>query len=317
MVRAVRWKLVGKRTKAERRDQRKNIILRDAGITEKTQSRYYVALGMLLQFLTTPFSTLDMDEQICDWIQSCWEEGESIHIVSDGLCGLHHFEPWTKRTIPMSWKLFGIWRKLESPDRAPPLTKSIIYSWANYALDHNHYEFGALLLLGFFALLRTGELLQVRPKDLLLTDSQGIVSLFETKTGQRDNVAEMVAFDDFLTLEFFRAVKQRRNVEERINVPIWCHSAQAFREQFKRYIHRFDLEALQFRPYSLRRGGATALFQASGSMELTMLKGRWSSNRVARIYISDAMSYLPGMTFTQKANAMLKDWDPFKFSSTC
>ena len=312
MARAVRWRLVGRRTKQERRLQRKNIVLRDAGITDKTQSRYYVGLLLLLKFLTDPTSCLQLDEQICDWIQSVCEQGESIHIVSDALCGLHHYEPWTKRQIPMAWKIFGIWRKLETPDRAPPLVCNIIYSWANYALDHKELEFGALLLLGFFALLRTGELLQVRPKDLLLGTTSGIVSLFQTKTGQRDNVAEMVAFEDDMTLEFLRAVKLHCSSPERINVPIWCHSAQAFRNKFKHYMKRFDLHSHQFRPYSLRRGGATWLFQSTGSMEAALVKGRWSSHRVARIYISDALSYLPGLTFSSEAKSMLQKWDPFK-----
>ena len=45
-----------------------------------------------------------------------------------------------------------------------------------------------------------------------------------------------------------------------------------------------------FKPYSLRRGGATAYFRASGSMELTLERGRWSSARVGRIYINDGLA---------------------------
>ena len=72
-------------------------------------------------------SAVELDEQTCDWIQSSWDSGKALHIISDGLCGLRHFEPWTKRLLPMAWKLFGIWKKLESPNRAPPLTVDMIY----------------------------------------------------------------------------------------------------------------------------------------------------------------------------------------------
>ena len=185
----------------------------------------------------------------------------------------------------MSWKLFGVWRKLESPGRAPPLTKEIIYSWANYAIEHQDLIFAGLILLGFFALLRTGELLQVRAKDLLLDDSNGIVTLFGTKTGQRDNVGEMVSFSDFFTLETLKIVQQLQKERDLLHVPICHRSAQSFRTQFRSYCSRFDLLQHNFRPYSLRRGGATWLFQSSGSMELALVKGRWSSSRVARIYI--------------------------------
>lgn len=306
----VRWMFSGKRTRAERQKQRRNIVLRDAGVTAKTQQRYFHGLRKMLQFIKTVESALHMDEEIAEWIQFAWDEGEGLYVVSDALCGLHHFEPWTKRMIPMSWRLFSVWRKLEGPDRAPPLTKSIVYSCASYAISHHDLQFGALLCLGFFALLRTGELLQVCPKDILIGKDSAIISLPNTKSGQRDNVAEMVAFDDFMTLELLRAVLQWSKENNLQTVPLWTKSAQSFRERFKYYCKRFDLLSHSFRCYSLRRGGATWLFQATGSMEAALLKGRWSSTRVARIYISDALSYLPGLTFSAEANRMLKLWSP-------
>lgn len=311
MLPRVRWTLSGKRTRAERKWQRRHIVLRDAGITAKTQLRYFVGLRKLLQFLPHVNSALELDESISDWIQECWQEGEGLYIVSDALCGLHHYEPWTKRMIPLAWKLFSVWRKLEGPDRAPPLTKHIIYSWANYAISHLDISFGALICLGFFALLRTGELLQVRPCDILLGNKSAIISLPNTKSGQRDNVAEMVAFEDPLTLEIARAVIEHSKAQDLYRVPIWNRSAQAFRNRFRFYCKRFDLQGHLFRPYSLRRGGATWTFQCSGSMEVALVKGRWSSSRVARIYISDALSYLPGLTFSEKAQSLLTQWSDF------
>ena len=310
MVRAVGWKLHSRRTRAERVRDRKSIILYDVSISKATQNRYFWALKKLLPFISAVSSLLELDEAITNWIQRCFERGEPLHIISDALCGLQHQEPWVKRNIPMAWKLFGVWRKLESPGRAPPLTRDIIYSWANYAIEHHDIKFAGLILLGFFALLRTGELLKVRSKDLLLDDNNGIVTLYGTKTGQRDNVGEMVSFDDFLTLETLKILQQLQRERHMENVPIWHHSAQCFRTQFQRYCQRFDLLQHQFRPYSLRRGGATWVFQQTGSMEVALVKGRWSSSRVARIYISDALSYLPGLTFTHAARRTLKHWSP-------
>lgn len=312
MGRAVKWTFSARRTRTERQEQRKNIVLRDAGITKKTQERYYHGLHHLLKFIGDVHSTLDLDENICDWIQHCWETGESLHVVSDGLCGLHHFEPWTKRTIPMAWKVFATWRKLESPDRAPPLTRQIIYSWASYAIDHKQLGFASLLCLGFFALLRTGELLKVRPVDLLIKNGTCIVSLYDTKSGQRNNAAEMVMLNDPFTVELLTALLEDRRAQHLHLAPVWLGTAQKFRDEFSRYCKRFDITQLSFRPYSLRRGGATWVFQSSGSMEMALLKGRWSSARVAKIYISDALSFLPGMTFSSQAEYMLRAWDPFK-----
>lgn len=254
---------------------------------------------------------IDLDEKVCNWIQQRWEAGDSVHIVSDALCGLHYFEPWTKRGIPTAWRIFATWRKLESPSRAPPLTAVIIYSMANYAVTHCNLPMASLLLLGFFGLLRTGELLAIRPCDILVGNDRIILSLIDTKTGKKDNVTEMVSFQDTFTGDILQTFLDIRKQQRTSRIPIWLYSAQSFRVSFKRHLARFDLLKHAFRPYSLRRGGATHLFQVTGSMETALLRGRWGSSRVARIYISDGLSYLPGLTFTHNAQEMLRKWSPF------
>ena len=145
----------------------------------------------------------------------------------------------------------------------------------------NDLEFGTLLLLGFFALLRTGELLLVKPCNILFSKKHGIVALFATKTDKRDAAAETVAFDDPFAIMALQETLSLKNHQRLSNVPIWKHSAQNFRKKFTFYMKRFSLLTHAFRPYSSRRGGATHLFQFTGSMELALLKGRWPSARVA------------------------------------
>ena len=54
----------------------------------------------------------------------------------------------------------------------------------------------------------------------------------------------------------------------------------------ERIVH-LGLEDVGFQPYSIRRGGATAYFRATRNMEAALDRGRWSSARVARIYLND------------------------------
>ena len=310
-----RPKLLAKRTQAERRKQRKNILLVDAAISERTQARYYIAVRRLLPVLEKVRCNQQLDDMVADWVEAQWVAGETLHVVSDALCGLHHFEPYTKKLVPSAWKLFRTWRKLEAPNRAPPLTKYIIYSIAHYALMHNDLIFGGLLLLGFFGLLRTGELLLVKPCNILLSRSRAIITLETTKTGKRDAATESITLEDIFTVDALEQVLLLRNSQGLSKVPIWTNTAQNFRNKFSFYLKVFDLQAHCFRPYSLRRGGATHVFQISGSMELTLLKGRWGSSRVARIYLQDGLSFLPGLTFSAKAKFLLDKWRPFNAES--
>ena len=91
MARAVKLRFFARRTRAERVRQRAKIVLRDAGITEKTQSRYYAGLKSILPVLKKSKSLMDMDERVSDWIQERWEQGDSLHLVNDALCAIHHY----------------------------------------------------------------------------------------------------------------------------------------------------------------------------------------------------------------------------------
>ena len=310
MARAVKLKFYAKRTRAERVRQRAKIVLRDAGITERTQSRYYAGLRNILPVLEKSTNLIDMDERVSDWIQERWERGDSLHLVNDALCAIHHYEPWTRKGLPQAWKVFSVWRKLESPNRAPPLTQYIVDAWILYAVDHLDLEFASMIALGFYTLLRTGEMLQVRPCDLLLGRDSGVVSLSDTKTGLRNAAKETVSFTASIALETLQATVRLKNELGLARVPIWSRSPQGFRNVFAHHIKRFNLEIHRFRPYSLRRGGATALFQSTGSMESALLKGRWASTKVAKIYLADGLSFLPGLRFSEKSKAMLQQWSP-------
>ena len=87
--------------------------------------------------------------------------------------------------------------------------------------------------------------------------------------------------------------------------PFWSSRGSAFRTRFKNLCVAFGLQQHAFCPYSLRRGGATHTFQQSKSMEEALLRGCWESSRVARIYIMDALSYLPSIKRSSYTASML------------
>ena len=160
---AARWQCYHCKTRAERAADRKKIVLWDAAITKKTQERYYLGVSKLLPSLKGITSGKALDERVSDSIQQAWEDGEALHVISDALCGLHHYEPWTKNKLPLSWRFFKVWRKIEAPNRAPPLTTQVVEAMIYYAIAHRNLPFAAMLCLGFFGLLRPGEMLQLRP----------------------------------------------------------------------------------------------------------------------------------------------------------
>eukprot|EP00971_Amphidinium_carterae_P295255 5863489-Amphidinium_carterae.1 len=61
------------------------------------------------------------------------------------------------------------------------------------------------------------------------------------------------------------------------------------------------------RTYSLRTGGATCDFLRHGSMETTLLKGRWASSRTARLHLASAALAYARLTLTDTQTRRLTD----------
>eukprot|EP00435_Cladocopium_sp_Y103_P053261 s1285_g17.t1 len=280
----------GHASRSERRLARQNVVLEDVGITAATLERYYLAVSRLEPVLEEVSTEYELDEFVASWVQSEFEDGTPLHLVGDALSGLHHFEPFTKKRLPKAWRLYGIWRKFEVPFRAPPLTHSICLAMAGWAIQHDELTMGALLLLGFHCLLRTGEILQLRPCDFIIDRLNGVVSLPSSKSGVRNNSRESVTIRDPVTLETTQAMLDLRQQMGFPRTPCWDRSGSAFRNLFRKILGELDLSELNFRPYSLRRdghGAERAIWFAGG--------GEAYSHSPCGIFVTCAIHDPPGL----------------------
>lgn len=298
--------LAGKFSRAERARRRLHIDLEDAALTPQTRQRYYLALRKVVRIVEKCNHLSELDDDLCAWIHSMWRYGEPLLTIGDALSALHYYQPWTRRAIPHSWKLFNIWRRVEVPSRAPPLTWELVNSLAAYALDHGDLELATVLVTAFHCLLRTGEALALTGDDLVLGASSGICRLSNTKSGRRNAANEVISITCPMVLEMLRTLREVRELQGLLHLPLWSKSHAAFRAAFKRLQYKFYIQQFSFRPYSLRRGGATALFQSTGSMDAALLRGRWAAPKVARIYICDGLAHLPSIKLSPETAAMLK-----------
>ena len=63
-----------------------------------------------------------------------------------------------------------------------------------------------------------------------------------------------------------------------------------------------------YKPYGLRRGGATAFFQHSGSFGKTANRGRWGTERAMKQYVTTALAELAEDQHLGDDNSTLKRW---------
>ena len=289
--------VVTKFDKGQRRQQRKAARrnlgrLADLVIQKRTVKRYSDACTCLFLWLTRngiDISNLgDMQKATFEWVEECWEEGESLSVAADSLSGLQHFIPELKGQLKGAWRMLGAWRLKEPADRAPPMLPFIVEAMAFTAIQSGELVFAAILLIGFHLFLRTGELMALRVQDLLFATSgkSCVINLGFTKTGKRKGMPEQVLLRDAKLIVLLRLSVSSLQPGDYL----WGAKPSAFRTRFKQACAAEQVEQLGFRPYSLRRGGATAAFQAGLSYDSIAEISRHSSLKSLKIYVNDAMA---------------------------
>ena len=294
--------VINRRTVQQRRLARRGLRLLDIAISTKTRKRYWSALQKIAYLLDAASSSTHLDVLLASYIEDQWELGAGLSLVGDTLSAVHHYVPQTRHHLPQSWRLFRIWRKVEIPSRAPPLPALVALAIAGKALEDGNLAFAIIMTLGFHCFLRTHEALNIKKHDLILGDSQGVVQLPLSKSGQRFGALESVIIYDpnvLLLLKTWLGF-------EHVPAALWPRSSAVFRKLFKHYVSHFHLEQYQFRPYSLRRGGATAYFHHEGLMEKALIHGRWQSSAVACQYIMEGLALLPSLRMPAQTILMLQ-----------
>ena len=156
------------RTQAERKRLRKEMgTLRSLTVQPGTKRRYAAALDKFFVFLKDnklelPKLRIHMDTLTSDYLEFLWSQGEGRALASDTIAALQDFDPHLKGKLPSTWRLLKVWHTHEIPNRAPPLPEVVLRAMVGHALFHGKPLFALSLLLGFYCMLRTGELLGLR-----------------------------------------------------------------------------------------------------------------------------------------------------------
>ena len=173
--------------------------------------------------------------------------------------------------------------------RAPPLDPLLCLAIVHSFLEQGDAAGAFLVALGFDAFLRTGELMNLRISDLVFErgGTAGAVRLEHTKSGQRNAASEALTVNDPLVALLWKLACQERPPGTHPENPVYEGGPKLFREHFQCALIKCEVQGLHYKPYSIRRGGATAFFRLTGNMPATIERGRWATSKVARIYICD------------------------------
>ena len=297
---------MGKRlttTARDRRKQRAGKLLADQGIRPQTRARYLTGLLTVLPLLESDPSNID--DVLAEYIQEAYSEGATLGSVGDMLCGVQHYLPWLKGKLQSPWKLFQIWKRTETVQQATPFPHSVLHALVFRAVEMGSLRLAALMAAGFFGLLRTGELLSLRTSNVMLDSKTLCINLGLTKTGFRQGVEEIVLIRNPRCLLLWKTLL---DILGRQDTVIWSGTGTEFRQAFDSLLTFFNIHNYGFRPYSMRRGGATFLFKSTSNMEQVLIAGRWKSSTSAKNYINLGMATLTTMKFSSATVKLLSTY---------
>ena len=239
--------------------------------------------------LRLPHSAYHLDLVVSDYLEALWAQGKGRTAGSNILASLQDAEPHLKGKLKLSWRLMKTWVTHEVPNRAPPFSIDILHTLVGYAFFKKDFQFGLTLLVAFHGLLRTGELLGLKARHFSIASPDGplIISLGLTKAGKRQGAAESVTIrNEDVCRRVFQWLKKRSPNAS------FAGASHHWRKTFNDYLQRLELNHVDYRPYSLRRGGATFYFQRLGSFDRLLILGRWQAAATARIYINEGVAVL-------------------------
>lgn len=283
------------RTREQRIAVRKKLgPLKNLTVQSKTKQRYESARQGFYAFLRQNHLELpqrrdDLDSLLSEYIEFMWSSGEGRAKANDTVAGLQDKDPKLRGKLPACWRLLKTWSLNEIPNRAPPLPEDIVLAMAGYALSKKQTSFALSLLVGFYCMLRTGELLGVASNHISITSPRqvAVISLGLTKGGKRQGASESVTLGVLDVLGLLWKWKQNQPA----NTPL-CPSPHKWRTLFAQTVTALKLDSMGFRPYSLRRGGATHWFRRHGSFDKLLVQGRWAAPKTAKVYINEGLAIL-------------------------
>lgn len=306
-------------TPRARAQQRQDLgTLRQLTVQPATRRRYDNALTQFFSHLRSeglvlPTDKSRLDPLVCDYVEHLWSSGQGRALACDTLAGLQDTQPSLRGNLPGAWRLLKTWHVNEIPNRAPPLPEHVVHAMAGWGFFHNHASFAVSLLVGFYTMLRAGELLGLLSSHIALSDrqKQALIALGFTKGGKRQGAAESVVLGVEFAVDLVGKWKKAVTPST-----VLTGSPTRWRKLFNEALSALKLDDYQFRPYSLRRGRATFWFQKHQNLDRILIQGRWQTQKTARIYLNEGLSVLAQMQIPPSSRNLKPFLDIFRNSLT-
>ncbi|CAK9096680.1 eEF1A lysine and N-terminal methyltransferase (eEF1A-KNMT) (Methyltransferase-like protein 13) [Includes: eEF1A lysine methyltransferase [Durusdinium trenchii] len=163
-----------------------------SALRDTTKEKYQNALQFLNNELQTAgiqwgkLSEVQQDYFLAEWMVDGYEQGLGRAEFGSLLSALGRINPRVRYKV--AWKVFEVWGKLKPPQQAAAAPPELITAMMVACFALNRADLGLLICICFAGLLRVGEALQLRWKDVFLSPSGVTLCLGVTKNGIEQQV---------------------------------------------------------------------------------------------------------------------------------
>ena len=292
------WQTAAPRAPAVTAHRLREHLLRGR-VTEKTHNIRVSLLQDLEHWLLPQLGGLTVEalaryhiDSLSEWLEEymifLFLQKRSRRAAAETLNALTQQFGWVRSSLAGPWNLLKTWEQLEPVQHHPPMPAQVLFALAAIAQLWHWPRMAAILVLGFFGLLRPAELIGLRRKDLALpTDifenDVLYLRLGQPKTRLRAASSQHVRIDYPGVATWLSLLIG--------SIPLWSRIWSGSWSAFKLRLDALQTELLGSRPFlpsSLRPGGATFLFrQWDENLPRVQWRGRWKSFRMLETYIQE------------------------------
>ena len=250
----------------------------------------------------------------------------NLALTKHALLGCQHVFPQLRGQLNHAWSNMKVWEEERTRTLRPPLPVAIWLAAVGLARAHSVVStsevfkqqwliLSVLLEIGFFCLLRPGEILRLRhcdvalPTGFVLCDPHAALKIVSPKNRRQFGESQFVLVKNRNTIHGLKSILKNGDTS-----PVWPFKGRLFGILVKQLMSELGVESCKFTPASLRPGGATMYYGAGVNISTLRFMGRWSVERSLEHYIQLAMSTQIMNGLPPKAIKRLKKLAPLCFS---
>lgn len=246
-----------------------------------------------------PHSCGELGARLAAALDEMWQEGNALTYGGHLVSAVKRFLSSSRFCLLLAKQFYSNWRSAHRVRQAVPMPVNVLEAMAMAARAAGQPGLSIVLLLGFFGLLGTTELVTASDSRIINNGTALVVALPYARTSKKE--MESVVVRHRLVVRLVADAARGRGGEKFYS----CSPSRL----------RRDLQSLQralgfgklFSAYSLRRGGAAAWWPCTTSLVSDILMGRWRDRQTARIYLDSVRACVARSFLTAEQRVRVRE----------